>query len=183
MIGAFGGRPARDEADDIPIAVEANAAISVRLAIGHQRERDEGVRACVRGVERVQVDVGERVAVDDQERLGADDRQCLPRSACAAEHGRLFPRIPHARRQIAAVADRCGQRFWKVMEVEHEVRDAVGREPCDDAPRQRLARHRDRRLCAHLGQRTKTRAQSGGEQERVARRRHNPLTRNRTTSR
>ena len=147
----------------------------MRFRVRHEGERHQRARRRMRGGQRAEVDVGERVAVDDQERLGADDRQCLPRSARAAEHGRLFPRIPHARRQIAAVADRCGQRFWKVMEVEYEVRDAVGREPCDDAPRQRLARHRDRRLCAHLGQRTKTRAQSGGEQERVARRRHDRL--------
>ena len=76
-----------------------------------------------------EVDVGQRVAVDQEERVGADDRQRLARAAGGAKDSRLFPRIAHARAEVAAVADRGGDRLGTMMQVEHEVVNALAGQP------------------------------------------------------
>src|SRR5439155_12800188 len=69
--------------------------------------------------------------------------------------------------EVAAVADDGRQRLWPVVQVQHELVDAVQREPRDDAPDDRLAGDGNRRLRAHVGQRSKPRAEAGGENQRV----------------
>ena len=59
------------------------------------------------------------------------------------------------------------------MQVEDEVVDALRDEPGDDAADERLARHRDRRLRADVGQRTQPGAEAGGQHEGVSN--HNPI--------
>ena len=114
-----------------------------------------------------QRDVGERVAVDDPEARRADDRAREARSARAAEHARLLPGVPRADAEVAAVADDGRQRLRPVMQVQHEVVDAVQREPRDDATDHRLAGDGNRRLRAHVGQRPEPHAEAGGENQRV----------------
>ena len=75
--------------------------------------------------ERAEADVRQRVAVDDEERVDAENGERLTRSARAAEDDGLLPRIADARRQIAAVADDRRERVGTMVEVEHEVGDAV----------------------------------------------------------
>ena len=115
-----------------------------------------------------EVDVGQRVAVDDEKRVGADDRQREPRAAGAAEHARLLPRVAHARAEVRAVADAAASVFGTMMQVQHEIVDALRDEPRDDAADQRLAGDRNRRLGANVGERTQPGAEAGRQDERVA---------------
>ena len=90
VVGALG--PAtRDESRHTLFGIEPHAAVAIRMAIGHQRERDGRAGRLMRVAERREVDVGQGVTVDQEKRVGADDRQRLARAAGGAQDGRLFP--------------------------------------------------------------------------------------------
>jgi hypothetical protein len=156
----------RHETGDAPLLVEQHAAVAIELTIGDESERHERAGCIVRGGDCIQVDVGERVAVDDEETIGADERQRLPRTAGAAEHRRLLPGVAHAGVEIAAVADDRGDRLGAMMQVQDELGHALRDEPADDPPDHRLARDRQRRLGAHVGQRSQACAEAGRQDDR-----------------
>ena len=113
--------------------------------------------------------VGQRVAVDDEKRVGpveVDERQRHARTAGAAEHARLFPRVARADAEIRAVADDRGDRLRPMMEIEHDVADAVRGQPREDAAHERLAGDGNGRLRAYVAQGTKPAAETGCQKER-----------------
>ena len=55
-----------------------------------------------------------------------------------------------------------------MMEIEDQIGDAVAREPAGDAPDHWFAGYRNRRLCAHVGERAQARAKTGGEHDGMA---------------
>ena len=59
-----------------------------------------------------------------------------------------------------------------MVQVERNVGDAAVSQDGHDAPNQRLARDRNRRFRAHARQRIETRAEAGGQHERVREARH-----------
>mgnify|MGYP003694566741 CR=1 FL=1 len=56
--------------------------------------------------------------------ISAKERQRLPRTAGAAKHHGLLPRIADPRAEVAAVAQNSGQCFRQVVKIDDEVRDA-----------------------------------------------------------
>src|SRR3954467_2522937 len=55
------------------------------------------------------------------------------------------------------------------MKIQNEIVNAVAGEPADNAPHHRFTAERDRRLRAHLGERTQPCTEPGGEDERMSR--------------
>ena len=76
-----------------------------------------------------------------------------PRTARAAENPRQFPRIADASAEVAAVAEPGRQRRGPMMQVQHQVLDALRDQPRDDAADHRCAGDRNRRLGANVGER------------------------------
>ncbi len=122
----------------------------------------------MRGGHRRQIDVDQHVAVHHEEGVGADDREGVSRAAGASEDRRLFPRVAKPRAQIAAITECGGHRCGQMMEVRHEIGDAVCRQPSHDAPGERFTRDGNGRLCADHCQRPQASAEAGREQERVS---------------
>ena len=169
MVGAL-GPAARDKSCHAVVGVELDATVAIGPTIGHQRERHRRAGRSMRVVELSEVEVGERVTVDQEERVGADDGQRLAHAAGGAKNGRLFPGIAHARAEVAAVADRRGDRFRTMMQVEHDVCDTLGSQPPDDAPNQRFSGHGHGGLGPHIGERPQPRAETGVDQRQRGRR-------------
>ena len=75
--------------------------------------------------------------------------------------------VPDVRAEVGAVAENGRYRFRPMMQVQHELRDALARQGTSDPAHERFTRDWNGRLRPDAGQRIEARAEARGEDERV----------------
>ena len=151
------------EAAHAAVARDEHAAVAVRGRMGGDGEGDRGAGGRVGLGERAKREGRQGVAVDDEE-ARAEQRQRLPRTAGGTEDDRL-PGVAHVHAGSLPVAHQPCDRLRPVVQVEDDFRDALGRQPFQDAGHERPPGDRHRRFRADVGQGAETRSESGREYE------------------
>ena len=143
-----------------------NDAEALATSVGQQNECRDCVRLSMSLERGIQIDVSDDLSVDDDKRLVLEERARVVERAARAEYHRLF-NVMKLHAETTAIAERSSHRLGTMMQVHHDLIDAVAGEIFGDVTDEWFSEDRYRGFGAVFSEWPKACAVAGRKNDRA----------------